>query len=181
MNQDANKTGNFQNMQLNSNFQNGRVVIESTNMKDIQMIDKNGEKMNNFQVEALYGIQETSQLNQLFFSKKNMDIVQDMIRFNVYEKSEKKFIIDRQSDIELEIVMRSIYLQHSVNLPNKIKEQLQYLNGLVRDWCTQQIIPEVQQYHGYIKEIEYMPLPIDLPLNLSSKGSRSLRSVTTTF
>jgi len=181
MNQDANKSGDFENLDMNSNFQNGRVVIENTYMKDIQMIDKNGEKMNNFQVEALYGIQETSQLNQLFFSKKNMDIIQDMIRFNVYEKSEKKFIIDRQSDIELEIVMRSIYLQHSVNLPNKIREQLQYLNGLVRDWCTQQIIPEVQQYHGYIKEIEYMPLPIDLPLNLSSKGSRSLRSVTTTF
>jgi hypothetical protein len=169
------------NMMLNSNFQNGRVIVDSSYMKDVPMIDKEGEKMKNFQVEALYGIQETSKLNQLFFSKKNMDIIQDMIRFNVYEKSEKKFIIDRQSDIELEIIMRSIYLQHSVNLPNQIKEQLQYLNGLVRDWCTQQIIPEVQQYHGYIKEIEYMPLPIDLPLNLSSKGSRSLRSVTTTF
>lgn len=77
--------------------------------------------------------------------------------------------------------MRSIYLQHSPNLPNKIKEQIYYLNGLVKDWCSGQIIPEVNQYIGYIKEIEYMPIPIDLPLNLSSKGSRSLRSVTTTF
>jgi hypothetical protein len=110
-----------------------------------------------------------------------MDIIQDMIRFNVYEKSEKKFIIDRQSDIELEIIMRSIYLQHSVNLPNKIKEQLQYLNRLVSDWCVEHILPEVDQYLGYLKEVEYMPMPIDLPLNLSSKGSRSLRSVTTTF
>ena len=137
--------------------------------------------MTNFQVEALYGIQETSLLNQLFFCKKNMNTIQDMIRFNVYEKSDKKYIIDRQSDIELEIIMRSIYLQHSPNLPDKIKEQLKYLNNLVSNWCVEKIIPEVQQYNGYIKEIEYMPLPIDLPLNLSSKGSRSLRSVTTTF
>ena len=147
----------------------------------MKMIDQENEKMNNFQVEALYGIQETSVLNQLFFSKKNMDNIQDMIRFNVYEKSNKKFVIDKQSDVELEIIMRSIYLQHSVNLPNKIKEQISYLNNLVKDWCTEQIIPEVNQYIGYIKEIEYMPVPIDLPLNLSSKGSRSLRSVTTTF
>ena len=77
--------------------------------------------------------------------------------------------------------MRSTYLQHSPNLPNKIKEQIDYLNGLVSDWCVEQILPEVQQYFGYIKEIENMPMPIDLPLNLSSKGSRSLRSVTTTF
>ena len=162
-------------------FQNGRVTLTKGEVKDMKMIDNQNETMTNFQVEALYGIQETSQLNQLFFSKKNMDIIQDMIRYNVYEKSEKKFIIDKQSDIELEIIMRSIYLQHSPNLPNKIKEQIYYLNGLVKDWCSEQIIPEINQYIGYIKEIEYMPMPIDLPLNLSSKGSRSLRSVTTTF
>jgi hypothetical protein len=162
-------------------FQNGRVTLSSNNVKDMKMIDQENERMNNFQVEALYGIQETSQLNQLFFSKKNMENIQNMIRYNVYVKSEKKFIIDKQSDIELEIIMRSIYLQHSPNLPNKIKEQIEYLNKLVSDWCSEQIIPEINQYVGYIKEIEYMPLPIDLPINLSSKGSRSLRSVTTTF
>jgi len=162
-------------------FQNGRVTITNDNIKDMNMIDGKNETMQNFQVEALYGIQETSTLNQLFFSKKNMEIIQNMIRYNVYEKSEKKFVIDRQSDIELEIIMRSIYLQHSPNLPDRIKQQIQYLNNLVNDWCVEQIIPEVQQYIGYIKEIEFMPIPIDLPLNLSSKGSRSLRSVTTTF
>ena len=162
-------------------FQNGRVTITNDNIKDMRMIDGKNETMQNFQVEALYGIQETSTLNQLFFSKKNMEIIQNMIRYNVYEKSEKKFVIDRQSDIELEIIMRSIYLQHSPNLPDKIKQQIEYLNNLVNDWCVEQIIPEVQQYIGYIKEIEFMPIPIDLPLNLSSKGSRSLRSVTTTF
>jgi hypothetical protein len=110
-----------------------------------------------------------------------MDIIQNMIRYEVWNKTEQKNIIDKQSDIELQIIMRSIYLQHSPNLPNKIKEQIKYLNELVRDWCTEQIIPEVQQYYGYMKEVEYMPMPIDLPLNLSSKGSRTLRSVTTTF
>lgn len=162
-------------------FQNGRVTLTSNNVKDMKMFDNQNEVQNNFQVEALYGIQETSQLNQLFFSKKNMENIQNMIRYTVYSKSEKKFIIDKQSDVELEIIMRSIYLQHSPNLPNKIKEQLQYLNSLVSDWCAEQIIPEVNQYIGYINEIEYMPVPIDLPVNLSSKGSRSLRSVTTTF
>jgi hypothetical protein len=166
---------------MNPQFQNGRVTLTPGTIKDMKMIDRENETMNNFQVEALYGIQETSQLNQLFFSKKNMEIVQNMIRYNVYEKSGKKHIIDKQSDIELEIIMRSIYLQHSPNLPNKIKEQIEYLDKLVTDWCVENIIPELDQYFGYIKEIEFMPMPIDLPLNLSSKGSRSLRSVTTTF
>lgn len=164
-----------------STFQNGRVTLNNEYIKDMNMIDKTGETMNNFQVESLYGIQETSQLNQLFFSKKNMENIQNMIRYEVWNKTEQKYIIDKQSDIELQIIMRSIYLQHSPNLPNKIKEQIKYLNELVRDWCTEQIIPEIQQYYGYMKEVEYMPMPIDLPLNLSSKGSRTLRSVTTTF
>ena len=164
-----------------SNFQNGRITTNGDIIKDMKMIDNENEVMNNFQVEALYGIQETSQLNQLFFSRKNMDNIQDLIRYTVYTKSDKKYKIGKQSEVELEVIMRSIYLQHSPNLPNKIKEQISYLNKLVSDWCVEQIIPEVQQYIGYIKEIEYMPMPIDLPLNLSSKGSRSLRSVTTTF
>ena len=162
-------------------FQNGRVTLTNDNIKDMKMIDNENERMNNFQVEALYGIQETSQLNQLFFSKKNMDIIQNMIRYNVFVKSESKYIIDKQSDIELEIVMRGIYLQYSPNLQTNIKEQLEYLDKLVTDYAVSQIIPEVEQYFGYMKEIEYMPEPIDLPVNLSSKGSRSLRSVTTTF
>lgn len=169
------------NKYMYSNFQNGRVTTNGDIVKDMKMIDNENEVMNNFQVEALYGIQETSQLNQLFFSRKNLDNIQDLIRYTVYTKSDKKYKIGKQSDVELEIIMRSIYLQHSPNLPNKIKEQISYLNKLVCDWCVEQIIPEVQQYVGYIKEIEYMPLPIDLPVNLSSKGSRSLRSVTTTF
>ncbi len=163
-------------------FKNGRVTLnDKTVLKDMKMIDHENERMNNFQVEALYGIQETSQLNQLFFSKKNMDIIQDMIRYSVYKKTDGKHIIDKQSPVELEIIMRSFYLQYSPNLPNQIKEQISYLNGLVSDWSVQQIIPEIEQYFGYMKEIEYMPVPIDLPVNLSSKGSRSLRSVTTTF
>ena len=167
---------------MSRQFQNGRVIIdEDKTIKDLKMINNNGDVMKNFQVEALYGIQETTQLNQLFFSRANMNLIQDGIRYQVYLKTDKKHIIDKQSEVELEIIMRSIYLQHSPNLPNNIKEQIKYLDELVINWCVEQIIPEIYQYYGYLKEVEYMPTPIDLPLNLSSKGSRTLRSVTTTF
>jgi hypothetical protein len=167
---------------MDSQFQNGRVIInEKKTMKDLKMINDNGKVMKNFQVEALYGIQETTQLNQLYFCRANMNEIQAGIKYNVYIKTDKKHIIDKQSEVELEIIMRSIYLQHSPNLPNNIKEQIRYLNQLVVDWCVEAIIPEIYQYFGYLKEVEFMPIPIDLPLNLSSKGSRTLRSVTTTF
>jgi len=166
---------------MSSQFQNGRVILNNKqDVKDINMIEGN-KPNNNFQVESLYGIQETSKLNQLFFSKRNMEIIQNNIRYTVYIKTNKKHIIDKQSDIELQIIMRSIYLQHSTNLEYKYKEQIEYLNSLVMNWCVEHIIPQLEQYVGYLKEVEYMPSPIDLPVNLSSKGSRTLRSVTTTF
>lgn len=168
-------------MSSSSQYQNGRVIMNNTqNVKDMNMIEGN-KPNNNFQVESLYGIQETSKLNQLFFSKKNLDIIQNNIRYTVYVKTNKKHIIDKQSDIELQIIMRSMYLQHSPNLEYNYKEQLEYLNKLVVDWCVEKIIPQLEQYIGYLKEVEYMPMPIDLPVNLSSKGSRTLRSVTSTF
>jgi len=168
-------------MSSSSQYQNGRVIMNNTqNVKDMNMIEGN-KPNNNFQVESLYGIQETSKLNQLYFSKKNMDIIQNNIRYTVYVKTNKKHIIDKQSDIELQIIMRSMYLQHSPNLEYNYKEQLEYLNKLVVDWCVEKIIPQLEQYIGYLKEVEYMPMPIDLPVNLSSKGSRTLRSVTSTF
>ena len=168
-------------MSTSSQFQNGRVILNNTqNVKDMNMIEGN-KPNNNFQVESLYGIQETSKLNQLYFSKKNMDIIQNNIRYTVYVKTNKKHIIDKQSDIELQIIMRSMYLQHSPNLEYNYKEQLEYLNKLVVDWSVEKIIPQLEQYIGYLKEVEYMPMPIDLPVNLSSKGSRTLRSVTSTF
>ena len=161
-------------------FQNGRVITTNQNLKDLKMIE-NSKTLNNFQTEALYGIQETTKLNQLFFSKQNMKIIQDKIRYEVYLKTEKKHIIDNQSDVELEIVMRSTYLQHSPNLPNQTQEQIKYLNQLVTNWCVEKIIPEIYQYFGYLKEVEYMPVPLEHPVNLSSKGTKNLKSVTTTF
>lgn len=172
---------NSNSLNTSRQFQNGRVVTNNNQpVKDMNMIE--GDKTNNnFQVESLYGIQETSKLNQLFFSKRNMDIIQNGIRYTVYIKTDKKHIIDKQSDIELQIIMRSMYLQHSPNLDYNFKEQIEYLNKLVIDWSVAHIVPQLEQYVGYLKEVEYMPMPIDLPVNLSSKGSRTLRSVTTTF
>ena len=155
----------------------------NNNIKDIELFESYAKEdtLQNFHVESLYGIQEGSLLSHVFFSRQNLNRIQEMIRYEVYVKSNKKYVIDRQSDVALQIVMRSIYLQHSPNLPNKIKEQVEYLDKLVTDWSVEQILPEVEQYMGYLSEIEYMPTPIDLPRDISSKGTRSLRSVTTTF
>ena len=110
-----------------------------------------------------------------------MDIVQNMIRHQVWLASDKKYVIGRQSDTDLEVVMRSYYLQYSRNLDCDIAGQIRELNTLTVGWCVPRILSEVQQYMGYVNDVEHMPMPIELPKNLSQKGTRTLRSVTTTF
>ena len=104
-----------------------------------------------------------------------------MIRYNVYLKSVNKSVISRQSDVDVKIVMRSIFLQHSPNLNYNIQEQIKYLDQMIVDWCVPRIIEEINQYIGYISDISTLPMPIDLPQNLSSKGTKISRSITSTF
>tara|TARA_B100001287_G_C22302508_1_gene353431 strand:- start:59 stop:571 length:513 start_codon:yes stop_codon:yes gene_type:complete len=160
---------------------NGRVIGIRKSLPSIPMFTENNNKDNKFKDGALKGIQEDSVLSQIYFSKSNMNILQNQLRFFVFKNSNGKHIIDRQSDIDLEIIMRSIYLQHSLNLNCNIKEQIKKLNDLVIGWAGPRVLNEVEQYIGYINNVENMPVPMERPKNLSIKGSKSLRSVTSTF
>ena len=164
--------------------ENGRVtnVTQKIYKEDELWTNLNKEKVaKNFQYESMIGIYEPTKLNSLFFSKKNLEIIQAKIRYGVYIKSNKKFKIGNQSDTEIQVIMRSIFLQHSPNLTYGITEQIKYLNNMVADWCIPKILAEVKQYVGYLKDIQTMPMPIDRPVNLSSKGTKLTRSITTTF
>jgi len=102
-----------------------------------------------------------------------------MIRYNIYKLSNKT--IDRQSDTELKIVMRSYFLQYSKNDPNNLKEQLIDLNNHVLNYCVPKIHDELLQFKQYINDVENLPMPIERAQNMSSAGTRQLESVTSTF
>jgi hypothetical protein len=169
---------------MNTYYQNGRVVNVAENVTKRPMMWKNLDDSpveNNFQYRSMIGIFEPTTLNTMFFSKDNLDIIQNMIRYGVWKKSGEKYVIDRQSDAEIQIIMRSIFLQHSPNLEDNVKQQIAYLDKMVADWCVPKVLAEVQQYVGYLNDIEKMPMPIDRPVNLSSKGTKISRSITSTF
>ena len=163
-------------------MENGRVIKLNEGSKYEGMpLFYNNKVGTNFKCNALQGIQQNSKLSTMFFSIENVNNIQELIRYTVWVISDKKFIIDKQSDIEIQIVMRSTFLQHSLNLECRYKEQLTKLNQLVVNWCAPQILAEVQQYYGYLHDVENLPVPIDRAKNISNKGSKTLRSVTTTF
>jgi hypothetical protein len=111
-------------------------------------------------------------LNKTFFSPQNVNVIQSAIIDAIFKKSKGEFKIGRQSDKQLNIIMRSIYLQHSKNLPNNIEGQVSDLNKRVLQYCVPNIYSEILQYNGYLKAISTNIVPLDRSINISSKGEK---------
>ena len=113
---------------------------------------------------SIKGIVETTALSDLFFSEMNQEALQKSIRYKVNEATGQ--IISEQSKNSLYIVMRSILLQYAnfrVSTEN-IVEEIRDLNQRVIDYCAENVSSNVQQYLGYVKDLEKLPTPMDHPV-----------------
>ena len=130
---------------------------------------------NETETDMLRGNWEANSLTSVYFSVKNVDVVQNAIRSEVYRLSgDKKWVIDNQSADELQIVMRGLFYQYAKNLPTDIPGQVAELNSLVIDWCVPKIMAEVQHYQFYLNDISHMPVPLQTPQSMSSAGTKTL-------
>ncbi len=127
--------------------------------------------------DSIKTLHESNTLSKVLFSAKNIEIIQSNIRHQVYLLSEKKYIIDKQSETEVLIMLRSIYLQYGKNQDCNIKEQITELNNLVVREAAPLILSNIKQYLGYLNDVENMPRPMEHPRNMSSAGSKSLRGI----
>lgn len=152
---------------------NGRVSdINVTPMAAYVMTDFKQDKT--FGREATRGIVARNPVSDLFFSDLNIDALQQGIRSGVYYKSCQKYNIGRQSDEELKVIMRSIYLQYAKNRPFDIVEQVRELNAYVLTYAVERVLNEVSMYNRYRQDLASLPEPMERSANTSSKGSRTL-------
>ena len=112
-----------------------------------------------------------SALNKLFFSQGNIDKLQADIQTTVQHMIHAT--IDRQSDTDLLLVMRSYYLQYAQNNPNQLSEELEDLNKRVIHFCSNRIAVEVEAYRYYRKDIMDFPEPIANPVDVNIYGTRT--------
>ena len=123
--------------------------------------------------DSMIGNWYNTTLSDAFFSKENIQIIQNGIRKGVFELSNKQFIICEQNEDELKIIMRSIFLQYSKNLKNNIKYQIKNLNKLVLDYAINQVYSETVGYIKYKYDISTMYEPISRPV-LSRTNDKQL-------
>lgn len=144
---------------------NGRVNLNIPESENIfKLYDKMPVKVNSF-YEAMNGNLYNTKLSNAYFSKENMQIIQNALRKGVYKKSNNAFIIAEQDYEALSIIMRSIFLQHSKNLPENITEQIQELNNKVLEYAIPQVFGEIQGYMKYKKDVSTLVTPLENPIN----------------
>lgn len=126
---------------------------------------------------SLQGNWEESPLSYAFFSKQNIQIIQNGIRYGVFQLSKGQYIIPPQKVEEIAIVMRSTFLSYSANLQFEISKQIEELNKIVIDYCVRDIYSQAQSYMKYLQDVSTLRTPIDRPImsNNNSKKTLELR------
>ena len=113
---------------------------------------------------SIKGILEENSLNSLFFSEMNVKVIQDTLRYRVYQNTDQ--VISEQSSNDLFIIMRSIMLQYAnfrVGVDN-IVDEIRRLNEKVLDYAVENVTSNVKQHQGYVEDLSKLPVPMDMPV-----------------
>ena len=165
----------LENVQRDRSVVLGRVDLERERYSYFQQ-DPNANTT--YERQMVHHYHDDNELNQTFFSKQNIDALQDYIRYQVYVQSgDAKWVIGKQDETELLIVMRSVFLQHSRNLPGceNLLPQIRELNRVVANEVVPKILSQIIQYNLFLKHTStlYAEEALEYPINVSSKGTRT--------
>ena len=144
---------------------NGRVDIKSPSTQNLfNLYDKIPAHQCTTYRNPLEGMLEETVLSNAYFSRENLEIIQNAIRKGIYDKTNGQHIIDNQDCDALKTIMRGVFLEHSANQPYNITEQIVELNKMVINFCVQQIYSELRAYVKYLHDASTLVVPIAHPI-----------------
>lgn len=146
--------------------------METTDIKQLNNYD-NIKNRQYYYIVKDYNIE---QVGLIFFSKTNVDKIQQIIKELIKEYLNVELTQD-QNVQSLLMVMRDIYLQNGRFLDYEIKKQVDDLNLKLLNTLLPDIITNVKQQLEYLDYIERPLDPIDRPLNDSVKGSKKSKPI----
>jgi len=157
-----------------SKVNNGRVDIKTPNTSKLfEIYDRIPANQCVTFRNPTEGLWDDTILSQVYFSVENIRILQNGIRNGVYNRSNGQYVIGPQDCDSLKVIMRSVFLQHSENKKDNIKNQVTELNKIVLNYCIQQVFSEAQGYIKYISDASTLVVPIAHPI-MSNNSDREL-------
>lgn len=125
--------------------------------------------------DIIKNFQERNPLIDSFFSRRNLNHLQNLLIQMIHHKSNGQYMISRQSDPELLTIMRSIYIKTATNPHSQgkqLRNEICKLNKNVLDWAVPRIFGNIQQYIGYARDRENKIIPQSYPQYTSSAGTK---------
>lgn len=126
--------------------------------------------------DAMTGNWANTPLSLSFFSVQNQQILQNGIRAGVYHYSKGKYTIAEQSNNDLKMIMRAIFLEHSENRLTHVIEQIHELNQYVLDYCVPRVLGEAQGYLKYLQDASTLAVPLSAPIYSSIDKTLELKT-----
>ncbi len=112
---------------------------------------------------------QASELSHLFFGPDNVNALQAKLQRIILERT--SFRIDRQSDEQLLIVMRYVFMQSGRNFGGM--SEVRRLNELVLREIVPQVGAGLAQYLAYLRDASTLPTPIPRGQATSVKGTKT--------
>lgn len=174
---------NSNRMAMDSNIKGNRIAsngrVDLLNPPDVSALFALYDKIPANQCttfrNATLGQWDETPLSISYFSKENIQIIQNGIRAGVYEKSNGQYLIGTQDCDALKVIMRAIFLQYSANLPNQIAAQIGQLNKMVLEYSVPRVFGEAQGYVKYLYDASTLAVPLATPICDSQYDKRTYK------
>lgn len=116
------------------------------------------------------GLWDKNPLSNAFFSNQNANILQNGIRKGVYDLSVDNLVIAPQDLDTLNVVMRSIFIQHANPDLGNFAEQIKHMNNMVMSYCIEQIYSEARGRMHYLNTVDEVAMPLERPIMTTSEN-----------
>ena len=109
-------------------------------------------------------------LGNAFFSDFNRESIHSALTSDVQGKT--GYIIDRQSDSDLQAIMESVYIRMAYDEYQDIRGQVGKMNSAVVSEASRMVMTGVLQQLVYMKDIGSNPVPLAAPTSTSTYGEK---------
>ena len=109
-------------------------------------------------------------LGNAFFSDFNRESIHSALTNDVQGKT--GYVIDRQSDSDLQAIMKSVYIRMAYDEYQDIRGQVGKMNAAVVSEASRMVMTGVLQQLVYIKDIGSNPVPLAAPTSTSTYGEK---------
>jgi hypothetical protein len=101
---------------------------------------------------------QNTPISTAFFSRANIQLLQNGIRAGVYYKSKGEYMIGPQNEEVLHVIMRAIFtLHHRVG-------SVEALNHEVLEYAVPQVYGEAQGHLGFLRDLHTLATPMPAPI-----------------